>query len=151
RPKRDLQRDLAVLEDAKLLDHVEVAERAVELGVADLVNGLLGLLARQHRIPSVRGARRGAQIGMMSKAPLPPLMEGRPRALARIPLGLRVPYPCRASRWGKLNADRTAGNCTIVDLGDGTSAIKCPDGSELVVQNGKDGKDGKDGADGNGV
>jgi len=78
-------------------------------------------------------------------------MEGRPRALARIPLGLRVPYPCRASRWGKLNADRTAGNCTIVDLGDGTSAIKCPDGSELVVQNGKDGKDGKDGADGNGV
>ena len=40
------------------------------------------------------------------------------------------------------------GNCTIVDLGDGTSAIQCPDGSELVVQNGKDGNDGKDGDDG---
>lgn len=56
-----------------------------------------------------------------------------------------------------------AGTCRVVDLGDGTSAIRCPDGSELVVKNGtngqvgkdgkdavdgKDGKDGKDGADG---
>lgn len=38
-----------------------------------------------------------------------------------------------------------AGSCTIVDLGDGNSAIRCADGTELVVQNGKDGKDGEDG------
>lgn len=41
-----------------------------------------------------------------------------------------------------------AGSCTIADLGDGTSAIRCPDGSELVVKNGTDGKDGVDGKDG---
>lgn len=56
-----------------------------------------------------------------------------------------------------------AGACTVTDLGDGTSAIRCPDGTELVVQNGKDGdkgdkgdqgdkgntgEDGKDGKDG---
>jgi len=46
----------------------------------------------------------------------------------------------------------TVGACTIVELGDGKSAIRCPDGSELVVSNGKDGADGesgKDGKDGN--
>lgn len=40
------------------------------------------------------------------------------------------------------------GGCTVVDLGDGTSAIRCDDGTEVVVQTGKHGKDGKDGVDG---
>lgn len=42
-----------------------------------------------------------------------------------------------------------AGNCEIVDLGDGSSAIRCPDGTELVVRNGKDGEKGDKGDDGN--
>lgn len=41
-----------------------------------------------------------------------------------------------------------AGACSIVNRGDGTSVIQCPDGSELVVNNGTDGKDGVDGKDG---
>lgn len=39
----------------------------------------------------------------------------------------------------------TVGTCTIVDLGDGTSAIRCPDGSELVVKNGEKGDKGDKG------
>lgn len=46
------------------------------------------------------------------------------------------------------DTDGKAGSCTITDKGDGTSAIVCPDGTELVVSNGKDGNDGKDGSDG---
>lgn len=38
-----------------------------------------------------------------------------------------------------------AGSCTIVDKGDGTSAIQCPDGTELIVENGKPGTDGEKG------
>lgn len=50
-------------------------------------------------------------------------------------------------------SDAEAGACTIADVGDGTSVIRCPDGSELVVRNGRDGadgqgKDGKNGQDG---
>jgi len=41
-----------------------------------------------------------------------------------------------------------AGVCTIVDLGDGTSAIRCPDGSEVVVRNGADGEKGDKGEKG---
>lgn len=49
---------------------------------------------------------------------------------------------------------KMVGSCTIVDKGDGTSAIRCPDGSEIVVKNGtngapgEDGNNGKDGAQG---
>lgn len=47
---------------------------------------------------------------------------------------------------GSDDADSAAsGSCTIVDLGDGTSAIRCPDGTEIVVQNGKDGDKGEKG------
>jgi len=50
---------------------------------------------------------------------------------------------------GSDDSDATpAGNCAIVDLGDGTSAIRCPDGSELVVRNGNDGEKGDKGDDG---
>lgn len=40
------------------------------------------------------------------------------------------------------------GSCTIEDKGDGTAVIRCPDGSEFTVSNGKPGADGKDGKDG---
>lgn len=46
------------------------------------------------------------------------------------------------------DSDATAGNCSVVDLGDGTSAIRCPDGTELVVQNGQPGEKGDKGDDG---
>ena len=41
-----------------------------------------------------------------------------------------------------------AGNCEVVDLGDGSSAIRCPDGTEVVVRNGKDGEKGDKGENG---
>jgi len=46
---------------------------------------------------------------------------------------------------GSDDAESAGGSCTVVDLGDGTSAIRCPDGSELVVPNGKDGEKGEPG------
>jgi len=40
------------------------------------------------------------------------------------------------------------GACAVEDRGDGTAVIRCADGSEFTVGNGKPGADGKDGKDG---
>lgn len=40
-----------------------------------------------------------------------------------------------------------SGNCTVVDHGDGTATITCPDGTTAMV-GGRDGMDGRDGVDG---
>jgi len=44
--------------------------------------------------------------------------------------------------------DATAGSCTVEDMGDGTSEIRCPDGSKVTIDNGRTGAPGRDGAKG---